>query len=80
MPRMTPIFSERPVDRDQGVGVPQPAIPYKISRVLKETLSSQDSRKLFNGAEGIRWSLRRSNVTRMSAQDMCRIVPGAVLV
>ena len=41
------------------------------------TLSSQDSRKLFNGAEGIRWSLRRSNVTRMSAQDMFHIGPGA---
>ena len=53
---------------------------YKISRVLKETWSSQDSRKLFNGAEGIRWSLRRNSVTRMSAQDMCRIDPGAALV
>ena len=53
---------------------------YKISKVLKETLSNQDSKKLFNGAEGIRWSLRRSNVTRMSAQDMCRIDPGAALV
>ena len=51
---------------------------YKISRVLKETLSSRDKKKLFNGAEGIRWSLRRSSVTHMSAQDMCRIVPGAV--
>ena len=53
---------------------------YKISRVLKETLISQDSRKLFNGAEGIRWSLRRSNATHMSAQDMYHIDPGAVLV
>ena len=53
---------------------------YKISRVLKETLSSQDNKKLFNGAEGIRWSLRRSNATRMNAQDMCLTGPGAALV
>ena len=54
--------------------------PYKISRVLKATLISQDNRKLFNGAEGIRWSLRRNNVTHTSAQDMYRIDPGAVHV
>ena len=53
---------------------------YKILRVLKETLISQGSRKLFNGAEGIRWSIRRNSATRMSAQDMYRIDPGAVLV
>ena len=50
--------------------------PYKILRVLKETLSSQDSKKLFRGAEGIRWSLRRNNVMRASAQDMCPAGPG----
>ena len=27
VPRMTPILSERPVDRDQGVNVPQPVTP-----------------------------------------------------
>ena len=53
---------------------------YKISRVLKETLSSQDNKKLFNGAEGIRWSLRLNSVTHTSAQGMCRTVPGAVPV
>ena len=56
------------------------SFPYKISRVLKETLISQDNKRLFNGAEGIRWSLRRNNATHMSAQDMYRIDPGAVLV
>ena len=50
---------------------------YKISKVLKETLINQDSRKLFNGAEGIRWSLRRSNVMRTSAQDTYPIGPSA---
>ena len=50
---------------------------YKISRVLKETLSSQDNKKLFNGAEGIRWSLRLNSEMRTSAQGTCHIGPGA---
>ena len=51
---------------------------YKISRVLKETLSSQDNKKLFRGAEGILWSLRLNSVTHTSAQGTCLTVLGAV--
>ena len=50
---------------------------YKISRVLKETLSSQDNKKLFNGAEGIRWSLRLNSERRTNSQDMFHTGPGA---
>ena len=54
--------------------------PYKISGVLKETLSSQDSKKLFRGAEGILWSLRLNSVTHTSAQGTCRTILSAVPV
>ena len=49
-------------------------------KTLNMTLSIQGSKKLFNGAEGIRWSLRRSNATRTSAQDMYLTGPGVALV
>ena len=53
---------------------------YKMLRVLKETLSCQDSKKLFRGAEGILWSLRLNSVMHTSAQGTCRTVLGAVPV
>ena len=55
---------------------------YKMLRTLKVTAQrrSQDSKKLFRGAEGILWSLRPNSVMHTSAQDMCRIVLGAVHV
>ena len=49
---------------------------YKILKVLTETLSRQDGKKLFRGAEGILWSLRLNSVMHTSAQDTCRIVLG----
>ena len=53
------------------------SIHYKMLKTLNMTLSSQVSKKLFKGAEGIRWSLRRNSVTRTSAQDTYLIGPGA---
>ena len=77
---MTPILSERSVDRDRESAYHIQSFLYKILRVLMETLSRQDSKKLFKGAEGILWSLRLNSATHTSAQDTCRIVPGAVRV
>ena len=52
----------------------------KTLMFLKMTLSSQDSRKLFKGDGGIRWSLRLNNEMRMNAQVMCHIGPGVAHV
>ena len=79
VPRVAPVNPERSVDHDPGANVLQPVFPIHWM-VLKMTLSSQDSRELFKGDGGIRWSLRLNNEMRMNAQDMCRIDPGAAHV
>ena len=53
---------------------------YKTWTVLRMTLSSQDSRKLFKGDGGIRSSLHLNSEMRMNAHDMCNIGPGVAHV
>ena len=76
VPREALIDPERSVDHDLGAMYPYQCIHYKTWMILNMTLSGQDSKKSFRGAEGIRWSLRQNSEMRTSAQDTYLTGPG----
>ena len=74
VPRVAPAFPERSVDHDPGVSVPLPVNPLEDAGIPEDDVERSGQQEI------VRWSLRWSNATRMSAQDMCLIGPGAALV